>query len=244
MRPALHHEDVLARALRHPAVGREQDGLVVAGLQGLDLGQRRVHVHAGPLGRRGHGVGVVALPRRHLEADAVGHPLVAQVGAPGPGGDGHADRARQGVEAHLAVAEVDDRADVAAVVEPVDPHDLLARRDELVGGVGHVDHEDLGRGEQPVDVVGEPEHGHPAARRIGADALEHARAVVQRVGEHVDAGLVPVDELAVEPDLLGRGDGHGLRAFLQWRRRRRRWTERRSRWRRRAARPGRRSPPW
>jgi hypothetical protein len=28
------------------------------------------------------------------------------------------------------------------------------------------------------------------------------------VREHVDAGLVPRDELAVHPDLLGRGDGH------------------------------------
>src|SRR5262249_24992273 len=34
-----------------------------------------------------------------------------------------------------------------------------------------------------------------------------------RVGEHVDAGVFPRDELAVHPDLLGRGDGHSSAAF-------------------------------
>ena len=48
----------------------------------------------------------------------------------------------------------------------------------------------------------------PAAGRVGADALEDARAVVHGVGEHVHRGVGPVDELAVHPDLLGRGDGH------------------------------------
>ena len=37
---------------------------------------------------------------------------------------------------------------------------------------------------------------------VRADALERAEAVVQRVREDVDLGVVPVDELAVDPDLL------------------------------------------
>ncbi len=35
---------------------------------------------------------------------------------------------------------------------------------------------------------------------VGADALEHARPVVERVGEHVDLRVLPGDELAVHPD--------------------------------------------
>src|SRR5205085_6436664 len=41
-----------------------------------------------------------------------------------------------------------------------------------------------------------------------ADALEHAAPVVQRVGEDVDLGVVPVDELAVHPDLVDLLQGH------------------------------------
>ena len=48
----------------------------------------------------------------------------------------------------------------------------------------------------------------PAIGLVRADALEHAGAVVQRVREDVDLGVVPRNELAVHPDLLGRGDGH------------------------------------
>jgi len=36
----VHNEDVLARALTHRAVGCEQNGLVIAGLERLHLGQR------------------------------------------------------------------------------------------------------------------------------------------------------------------------------------------------------------
>jgi hypothetical protein len=59
----------------------------------------------------------------------------------------------------------------------------------------------------------EPEDGRPRGGGVGPDALEDARAVVEGVGEHVDLGVGPVDELAVHPDLLGRCDRHGARSF-------------------------------
>src|SRR3546814_45236 len=58
----------------------EEDGLVVAGLHGLDLGQRGVHVVAGGLGGRRHDVVVVAGPAADLQADALGEGVVAEVG--------------------------------------------------------------------------------------------------------------------------------------------------------------------
>src|SRR5438270_185756 len=200
-------EQVLAGALADVALGREEDGLVVAGLEGLYLGHRRVDVHAGPLGRGRHGVGVVALPRADLHPDPVGDPLVTEVGPPGPHRDGDVDRAGQRVEPHLAVAQVDDGPDVA-LLQTVDPHGGLGRLDDLVGAERNVDHEDLGRVEEAHDVVGQAEDGRTGVRRVGPDALEDAAAVVQRMGEHMDAGGVPVDQLAVHPDLLGGRDGH------------------------------------
>ena len=43
----------------------------------------------------------------------------------------------------------------------------------------------------------------PLRRVVAADAFEDAGAVVEAVHAHVDARVVPVDELAVHPDLLG-----------------------------------------
>ena len=71
--PFVHDEDVLAGALAHEALGVEQDRLVVAGLQRLDLGERRVDVDAGASSTRGGiDVVVVARPRRDLHAHALG----------------------------------------------------------------------------------------------------------------------------------------------------------------------------
>ena len=50
---------------------------------------------------------------------------------------------------------------------------------------------------------GVAEHRRPAVRHlVRAHALEDARAVVQRMREHVDLGVLVRDELAVHPDLM------------------------------------------
>ena len=51
------HEDVLARALAHEAVVVEEDGLLVAGLVGLDLGQD----HPGAWAKIGIAIGGLVL---------------------------------------------------------------------------------------------------------------------------------------------------------------------------------------
>jgi hypothetical protein len=45
-----------------------------------------------------------------------------------------------------------------------------------------------------------PEDGGAFLRVVTADALEDTRAVVEAVGENVNLGVVPVDELTVHPD--------------------------------------------
>ena len=47
----------------------------------------------------------------------------------------------------------------------------------------------------------EPEDGRAVGGVVGAHALEGAAAVVQGVGQHMDLGVAPVDQLAVHPDL-------------------------------------------
>ena len=97
MTAVAHDEDVLAGALAHEAAAVEQDRLLVAGLDGLDLGQDAVEVLPGGLGVRDQRVRGDAPPARHLGADAARGRVRAEVGAPRPHGDRHArPRSRAG----------------------------------------------------------------------------------------------------------------------------------------------------
>ena len=53
---------------------------------------------------------------------------------------------------------------------------------------------------EPIEVLAPPENRGAALGVVTPDALEDAGAVVEAVGQHVDLGVLPVDELAVHPD--------------------------------------------
>ena len=145
---------------------------------------------------------VVARPRRDLDADAVVEGALAEVGAPLPRDDHRAHGVLWRVHAHRAVADEDDGPQVR-LDHAVLAHQRDARVGHLRRGDARLEHDELARVVEPLDVLLEAEDGRRAVGPlVRADALERAEAVVQRVREHVDLGLVPVDELAVEPDLL------------------------------------------
>ncbi len=205
--PVGDDEDVLPRALHHVPGGAEQDRLVVAGLERLHLGQRRVHVLAGALAGGRDRVLVDVLPTRRGGAAALVLGLLAEVGTPRPHRDRDLGLAGQWVEPHLAVAEVEDRPDVAGL-DVVDAHRLLGRGDDLLRRELRLKQVDAGGPEQPVDVVGEAEDGRALGCRVCPDALEDAPSVVHGRVQYVDGRIVPVDERTVHPDLLGGRDGH------------------------------------
>ena len=202
-----NREDVLAGALGDQPVWCQHDRFVVAGLQCLDLGKRRVDIVARCLRSRGHGVVVVASPRRDLHANTMVQGIFTEERGPRPTGNGDIDAARQGVESHLAVAVVSDRSHVATG-QTCRCHRRLRRGDDLGDGVRDLHPHDVGAAVQPLDVLGQAEHRRALRRRIRADALEHAGAVVQRVSKDVNLGLVPIDEVSVHPDLRSGLDWH------------------------------------
>ncbi len=108
-----HHEEILAAGLGDEPLRVEQDRLVVAVEQRLALGEDRVDVVAAGLALGHLGVDVVAREGRDLGADAALHALVAEILAPRPGRDRDADRVVARIETHRAVADVDERPDVA-----------------------------------------------------------------------------------------------------------------------------------
>ncbi|CFP58098.1 Uncharacterised protein [Bordetella pertussis] len=73
----------------------------------------------------------------------------------------------------------------------------------LVEGVAVVRQRDLvdvGRIEQAVGVVLQPEDGGAGRGFVGAHAFEDGQSVVEGVGQHVRGGLAPRHQLAVIPD--------------------------------------------
>src|SRR3954451_9442699 len=200
-------EDVRAGTLGDPSVRRQHDRLVVAGLERGDLGERRVDVLPGRLARRRDGVVADALPARDVHPAALLCGVGAEVGAPRPAGDRGDGLARQGVEPHLAVTEVEQWPDVA-LVDLVDPDELFGGFDQLLRRPRRLHEVQVRRPEEPVDVLGQPEDRGATVSRVRAHALEDAPPVVEGGVEDVDRRVVPVDELAVHPDLLGGRDRH------------------------------------
>src|SRR5690606_15620888 len=80
--------------------------------------------------------------------------------------------------------------------------DLAAGRVDLFERVRDVDLVDLGRQVQAPVVVVEAEDRRAAGGVVAADALEHRRAVVQRVRHDVGGRLGPGLDRAVLPDPL------------------------------------------
>ena len=196
----LDDEDVLARAFGDEARGVQQDGLVVAVVQRLGVGQDGVGVVAHRLGLAHGDVHMVAREAGDLHADAALHAFLAQVGAPGPGSDHQVDGVALGGDAQLAVADPGQRAQVARF-QAVGAHDLDLGLVHRFLGERDLHAQDLGAVEQAPGVVFQAEDGRPLLGLVGPHALECAAAVVQRVGQHVDLGIAPVHQLAIHPDL-------------------------------------------
>jgi hypothetical protein len=203
-----HGEQVFAGAFGDQTGPVQEHRLVIPGVERLHFGQRRVDVVAGGLGRRGHDVVVMALPGADLQFDALGHCVIPQVGPPRPAGDGNVHLQADGRQAHFAVSVVRDRAHVTAV-KAGRCHRLFGGGHQLVLAVGHRHHEDVRRTLETGDVIGQAENARPVRGRIGPNTLEHAGAVVEGVGEHVDLCLVPRNQRAVHPDEGRGGEWHG-----------------------------------
>jgi hypothetical protein len=138
---------------------------------------------------------------RDLDADAVLHPFLAKVAAPGPDRDDHVDGVLLRKDPHGAVPDEGQRPDVAGV-DLVHPDGLEDRLAELLAGEGAVHLEDVHRTEEPVNVLFQAEDRGTRVRLVAADALEDAGAVMQGVREHMHLRVVPGNELPVHPDLF------------------------------------------
>jgi hypothetical protein len=171
------------------------------------LGDGADHVEARGLGggRRGGRIGTAVF--RHVDADALHLLGRVEIARPVPGRDGEVDLVALSRNAHHLRAAPGDRAQVGVLLPVLFEHQTLGRVD-LGHAVGDLEIEDLGRFPQALRMLG----GLEDLAAIGALALEHARSVVEAVGENVELGVLPGYDLPVVPDpsitLIEGGSGH------------------------------------
>ena len=206
----LDEEDVGARAFGDAAAPVEHQGVGIAHALGAVLLQRADHVEPGGLGlgRRGRGVGPAILGDR--QPDALEALLHGEVGAPIPGGDGQMDLGRLRRDAHHLAAAPGDRPHVA-IGELVGLDRVAAGLVDLGHAVGDGEVHRLGALVEALAVLGQLED----LAAVGPLPLEHRAGVVQPMAQHVQVGLAPGHELAVEPDepiavVVGDHVGHAL----------------------------------
>src|SRR3981081_2087918 len=190
-----HQEDVGARRFGEVALPVEHQRIVEPGLQRAVLLDAADDVEARLLGVARREIGRWAAIFRHGDVDAGVARHHRQPALLGPRRDGEMHRRADARDAHDLRAAPGDRAYVTGL-QAIRLHhgagrllDLGARPRDLVT-------EQTGGVDQPGAVGGQAED----AAVVDALALEYRGAVMQRMGQHMDAAVAPGHQLAVEPN--------------------------------------------
>jgi site-specific DNA recombinase len=190
-----HEEDVRPRRLGDLAAPIEHQRVVIALRLRLVTRQGADHVEAGGLALGRRRIGRRAPPPRDVEAEAAADRVVAEIGRPGPHRDGEVDFRLLGRDAHLLGAAPGERAHIGILKAARGEH-LAAGGVDLLDAPGDLEIEQPRALAEPLAVLGQLED----LAAISALTFEHGRGVMEGVGEDMDLGFAPGDELAVEPD--------------------------------------------
>ena len=178
----------------------KQQRLVIAFISGFHVGQNRVGVIADGFGVNHGDVDVMAREARCLDADAALQSLVAQISTPGPGGNHQVNGVAFGRDAKLFVANPGQRANVATG-QLVNAHHIELRLHHLSLRERNLHAQNFGAVEEALGVLFQSKNtGAAVLQMIGAHALKRTTAVMQRVGQHVDFCVTPLNHLTVHPD--------------------------------------------
>src|ERR1700751_1659662 len=201
-----HKEDVLTGAFAYVAVGVEGNAFGVAVDDGFHLDELRIHVIGARLRHCRESVGGESRPGG--DADIAAGRIRGQTFSPRLVDDVDLSRRVERVHASLAVASQHNWPDVAGPHAVVGDHVAHGFNDVVAGEV-HLDAINLRRIQQALRMFLGAENRRAARGRVAAHALNHRRAVVDDVRHHVDGRVVPANELAVVPDLVGLLNRHG-----------------------------------
>src|SRR5262249_27592116 len=174
---------------------------IVASVDRFHFGELRIGVIANDFGLRHHHVNMV--PRKGRDTDA--NPRVqgsfTEISPPRPHSNRRADGIMTVVDTHFAVAQIDQRTDVA-FTHLVDVHRVNDRASYVILRPRHLHASNVRRMKQALDMFLEAENGWSVRRVIAPNALKDTESIVQRMTEHVYLGLVPIYKLSIHPNLL------------------------------------------
>src|ERR1700722_41111 len=208
----MHDKDVLAGAFADKSVHVERNAFDVAVDDGFHFDELRVHVVSASFGHRRKRVRGQPRPGRDAYVAALG--FAAQIFSPRIINDVNLGGRIEGVDAGFSVAAQHDGPNVAgphAVVADSFEHSL----DDFIRGERYVNAVNLGGIDKALHVFAGAEDCRAGGQLVATNAFEDRRAVVNDVRHHVDGRVVPIDELAVMPNLVGLLDCHAD-SFKYW----------------------------
>ena len=142
------------------------------------------------------------------------HAFVPEILSPRPGDHHDPHRVVGRIQTHRALPQEHERSDIPfdQIVGPERFSDGF--RDHLLGK-GNVHAIDMRRLVKASYVFRESKDGRTAVLGgVAPDPFEHPQAVMERVSEYMDLGLVPIDETSIHPDLLSGHSRSGIVAHV------------------------------
>src|SRR5208282_6825131 len=206
---AVHHEEnIFAGAFADVAVRIEGDAFDVAVGGGFHADELRVHVVRGGLGHLRQRVRRGTIPGADADVHATLQALVAEIASPFPAREIRFDRSVFRIDAAGAITAQNNRTQITRR-HFVDADQFEVGFAELVDREGNFHAIDVGGIEKALHVFAIAENRGALWRAVTADSLEDGGAVADDVSEDVNLRIVPIDELAVVPNLIGFGEGQG-----------------------------------
>ena len=197
--PAPDDEDILARPFGDQSVDIQQQGFIISVFGDFGLGHHGVEIVSARFGAAHADIDMMAGEGGGFDADAVFNGVLAEIGAPGPGGDDKVDGIVGGGDSEFSGAIEGEGTDIAGA-EFVFADDCALGGGDLFGGGGQGHPDDAGGVHQPLGVVGQAKNGGAIGGVIGAHAFKDAGSIMEPVREDVDFGVPPGDKRAVHPN--------------------------------------------
>ena len=192
---AFGEENIGAGAFGHAALPIQHHGIGIALALGAVLGNRADHIETRRFGMNRSGGRIGAAIIGHIQTDALHLLFHVEHRRPIPHRNRHIDGGMLGGNRHHLAAAPGDRADIAAL-ETVFGDNQIFGSIQFGNRIRNGEIHDFSRMVEALRMFG----GLENLAAIGALALEHAGAVMQTVAEHVQLGILPWHQLAIEPN--------------------------------------------
>ena len=199
--PILRHKNILAATFAHITLCIQGNTLGISIGHRLHFDQLCIHIICRHLGKRRHGIGCQAIPRRKPNRHAFLQSFWSQVLAPFPHRDHHLDRAWHWIDGQFAKSPKNHRSDITRL-QFINANRLQNGRFQFIFRIGNFHAINFGRIVKPLHMISQPETGRSSFGMITPYPLKNTRTVMHHMRQHVNFGIVPTYKIPIKPDLV------------------------------------------